>query len=84
LINKGADKMLTTSTFIEKFYNKTLTSEEIKNIPYDFTTETGDEELKWLPIENNEKELIFYIKENNKIYSKDKIKLEVKEINYKF
>jgi len=76
--------MLTTSTFIEKFYNKTLTSEEIKNIPYDFTTETGDEELKWLPIENNEKELIFYIKENNKIYSKDKIKLEVKEINYKF
>lgn len=75
--------MLTTTTFIEKFYNKTLTSEEIKNIPYDFTTQ-GDEELKWLPIENNEKEFIFYLKENNKIYLKDKIKLEVKEIDYKF
>lgn len=75
--------MLTTSTFIEKFNKKILTSEEIKNIPYDFTTQ-GDEELKWLPIENNEKELIFYLKESNKIYLKDKIKLEVKEINYKF
>lgn len=74
--------MLTTTTFIEKYNNKTLTSEEIKNIPFDFTTETGD--LKWLPIENNEKEFIFYLKENNKIYLKDKIKLEVKEINYKF
>lgn len=74
--------MLTTSTFIEKFYNKTLTADDIKNIPFDFTTETGD--LNWLPIENNPKELIFYIKENNKIYSKDKIKMEVKEIDYKF
>lgn len=76
--------MLTTSTFIEKYNNKTLTKEEIKNIPHDFTTETGDEELKWLPIENNPKELIFYLKENNKIYLKDKIKMEVKEIDYKF
>lgn len=75
--------MLTTTSFIEKYNNKTLTSEEIKNIPFDFTTQ-GDEELKWLPIENNPKELIFYIKENNKIYLKDKIKMEVKEINYKF
>lgn len=75
--------MLTTTTFIEKYNNNTLTSEEIKNIPFDFT-ETGDEELKWLPIENNEKELIFYLKESNKIYLKDKIKLEVKEIDYKF
>lgn len=76
--------MLTTTTFIEKYNNKTLTKEEIKDIPFDFTTETGDVELKWLPIENNEKELIFYLKESNKIYLKDKIKLEVKEINYKF
>lgn len=75
--------MLTTTVFIEKYNNKTLTSEEIKNIPFDFTTQ-GDEELKWLPIENNEKELIFYLKESNKIYLKDKIKLEVKEIDYKF
>lgn len=75
--------MLTTTVFIEKYNNKTLTSEEIKNIPFDFTTQ-GDEELKWLPIENNEKELIFYLKETNKIYLKDKIKLEVKEIDYKF
>ena len=75
--------MLTTSTFIKKFNNKTLTTAEIKNIPFDFTT-AGDEELKWLPIENNEKELIFYLKESNKIYLKDKIKLEVKEIDYKF
>lgn len=75
--------MLTTTDFIEKYNNNTLSSDDIKNIPYDFTTQ-GDEELKWLPIENNEKELIFYIKENNKIYSKDKIKLEVKEIDYKF
>lgn len=74
--------MLTTTTFLEKYNNKTLTTDDIKNIPYDFTTETGD--LKWLPIENNEKELIFYLKESNKIYLKDKIKLEVKEINYKF
>lgn len=75
--------MLTTSTFIEKFNNKTLTTDEIKNIPFDFTTQ-GDKELEWLPIENNEKELIFYLKESNKIYLKDKIKLEVKEIDYKF
>lgn len=75
--------MLTTSTFIEKYNNNTLSIEDIKNIPYDFTT-AGDEELKWLPIENNEKELIFYLKESNKIYLKDKIKLEVKEIDYKF
>lgn len=76
--------MLTTTSFIEKYNNNTLSIDDIKNIPFDFTTETGDEELKWLPIENNPKELIFYIKENNKIYSKDKIKLEVKEIDYKF
>lgn len=75
--------MLTTKTFIEKYNNNTLSIEDIKNIPFDFTTQ-GDEELKWLPIENNEKELIFYLKESNKIYLKDKIKLEVKEINYKF
>ena len=75
--------MLTTTSFIEKYNNKTLTTDDIKNIPFDFTTQ-GDEELKWLPIENNEKEFIFYLKENNKIYLKDKIKLEVKEINYKF
>lgn len=75
--------MLTTTTFIEKYNSNTLTTDEIKNIPYDFTT-AGDEELEWLPIENNPKELIFYLKENNKIYLKDKIKLEVKEINYKF
>lgn len=76
--------MLTTTSFIEKYNSNTLTTDEIKNIPFDFTTETGDEELRWLPIENNPKELIFYIKENNKIYLKDKIKLEVKEIDYKF
>lgn len=76
--------MLTTTSFIEKYNNNTLSVDDIKNIPFDFTTETGDEDLKWLPIENNPKELIFYIKENNKIYLKDKIKLEVKEINYKF
>ena len=76
--------MLTTKAFIEKYNNNTLSVDDIKNIPFDFTTETGDEDLKWLPIENNPKELIFYIKENNKIYSKDKIKLEVKEIDYKF
>ncbi len=76
--------MLTTTSFIEKFNSHTLTTDEIKNIPFDFTTETGDEDLKWLPIENNEKELIFYLKESNKIYLKDKIKLEVKEIDYKF
>lgn len=76
--------MLTTKAFIEKYNNNTLSIDDIKNIPFDFTTETGDEELKWLPIENNPKELIFYIKENNKIYSKDKIKMEVKEIDYKF
>lgn len=76
--------MLTTKAFIEKYNNNTLSVDDIKNIPFDFTTETGDEELKWLPIENNPKELIFYIKENNKIYSKDKIKMEVKEIDYKF
>lgn len=77
--------MLTTTTFIEKYNNNTLSIEDIKNIPFDFTTETGgDEELTWLPIENNEKEFIFYLKESNKIYLKDKIKLEVKEINYKF
>ena len=76
--------MLTTTTFIEKYNNNTLTSDDIKNIPFDFTVETGDEDLKWLPIENNEKEFIFYLKENNKIYLKDKIKLEVKEIDYKF
>ena len=75
--------MLTTTTFIEKYNSNTLTTDEIKNIPYDFTT-AGDEELEWLPIENNPKELIFYLKENNKIYLKDKIKLEVKEIDYKF
>lgn len=75
--------MLTTTTFIEKYNNNTLTSEEIKNIPFDFTTQ-GDKELEWLPIENNEKELIFYLKKTNKIYLKDKIKLEVKEIDYKF
>lgn len=75
--------MLTTTSFIEKFNSNTLTNDEIKNIPFDFTTQ-GDEELKWLPIENNEKELIFYLKETNKIYLKDKIKLEVKEIDYKF
>lgn len=76
--------MLTTKAFMEKYNNNTLSVDDIKNIPFDFTTETGDEELKWLPIENNPKELIFYIKENNKIYSKDKIKMEVKEIDYKF
>lgn len=76
--------MLTTTSFIEKYNNNTLTSEEIKNIPFDFTTETGDEDLKWLPIENNEKEFIFYLKENNKIYLKNKETLEVKEIDYKF
>ena len=76
--------MLTTKAFIEKYNNNTLSVDDIKNIPFDFTTETGDEDLKWLPIENNEKELIFYLKENNKIYSKDKIKMEVKEIDYKF
>lgn len=76
--------MLTTTTFIEKYNNNTLTSEEIKNIPFDFTTETGDEDLKWLPIENNKKEFIFYLKENNKIYLKNKETLEVKEIDYKF
>lgn len=75
--------MLTTTSFIEKYNNKTLTREEIKNIPFDFTTQ-GDEDLKWLPVENNEKEFIFYLKENNKIYLKDKIKMEVKEIDYKF
>lgn len=75
--------MLTTTDFIEKYNNNTLTSDEIKNIPYDFTT-AGDEDLKWLPIENNEKEFIFYIKENNKIYLKNKETLEVKEIDYKF
>ena len=75
--------MLTTTDFIEKYNSNTLTTDEIKNIPYDFTT-AGDEELKWLPIENNEKEFIFYLKESNKIYLKDKIKLEVKEIDYKF
>lgn len=75
--------MLTTKAFIEKYNNNTLSIEDIKNIPYDFTTQ-GDEELKWLPIENNEKELIFYLKETNKIYLKDKIKLKVKEIDYKF
>lgn len=75
--------MLTTTVFIEKYNNKTLTSEEIKNIPYDFTTQ-GDEDLKWLPVENNEKEFIFYLKENNKIYLKNKETLEVKEIDYKF
>lgn len=75
--------MLTTKAFIEKYNNNTLSVDDIKNIPFDFTTQ-GDEELEWLPIENNPKELIFYIKENNKIYSKDKIKLEVKEIDYKF
>ena len=75
--------MLTTKAFIEKYNNNTLSVDDIKNIPFDFTTQ-GDEELKWLPIENNEKELIFYLKESNKIYLKDKIKLEVKEIDYKF
>lgn len=75
--------MLTTKAFIEKYNNNTLSVDDIKNIPFDFTTQ-GDEELEWLPIENNPKELIFYIKENNKIYSKDKIKMEVKEIDYKF
>ena len=75
--------MLTTTVFIEKYNNNTLTTDDIKNIPFDFTT-AGDEDLKWLPIENNPKELIFYIKENNKIYLKDKIKMEVKEIDYKF
>lgn len=75
--------MLTTKAFIEKYNNNTLSVDDIKNIPFDFTTQ-GDEELKWLPIENNENELIFYLKENNKIYLKDKIKMEVKEINYKF
>lgn len=75
--------MLTTTDFIEKYNNNTLTAEDIKNIPYDFTT-AGDEELRWLPIENNPKELIFYIKENNKIYLKNKETLEVKEIDYKF
>lgn len=74
--------MLTTTSFIEKFNSKTLTSEEIKNIPYDFSLETDS--LNWLPIENNEKEFIFYLKESNKIYLKDKIKMEVKEIDYKF
>mgnify|MGYP006961971550 CR=1 FL=1 len=76
--------MLTITSFIEKYNNNTLSIDDIKNIPFDFTTETGDEDLKWLPIENNEKELIFYLKETNKIYLKDKIKLEVKEIDYKF
>lgn len=75
--------MLTTTSFIEKFNSNTLTTDEIKNIPFDFTTQ-GDKELEWLPIENNEKELIFYLKETNKIYLKDKIKLEIKEIDYKF
>ena len=75
--------MLTTKAFIEKYNNNTLSVDDIKNIPFDFTT-AGDEELKWLPIENNPKELIFYLKENNKIYLKDKIKMEVKEIDYKF
>ncbi len=75
--------MLTTKTFIEKYNNNTLSVDDIKNIPYDFTTQ-GDKELEWLPIENNEKELIFYLKESNKIYLKDKIKMEVKEIDYKF
>lgn len=75
--------MLTTTSFIKKFNSNTLTTDEIKNIPYDFTTQ-GDKELEWLPIENNEKELIFYLKETNKIYLKDKIKLEIKEIDYKF
>ncbi len=74
--------MLTTSTFIEKFNNKSLTTDEIKDIPFDFSLETDS--LNWLPIENNEKEFIFYLKETNKIYLKDKIKLEVKEIDYKF
>lgn len=74
--------MLTTSTFIEKYNNKTLTKEEIKDIPFDFSLETDS--LNWLPIENNEKEFIFYLKESNKIYLKDKIKMEVKEIDYKF
>lgn len=75
--------MLTTTTFIEKYNSNTLTTDDIKNIPFDFTTQ-GDEELKWLPIENNEKEFIFYLKENNKIYLKNKETLEVKEIDYKF
>lgn len=75
--------MLTTTIFIEKYNNNTLTTDEIKNIPFDFTT-AGDEELKWLPVENNEKEFIFYLKENNKIYKKNKETLEVKEIDYKF
>lgn len=75
--------MLTTKAFIEKYNNNTLSVDDIKNIPFDFTTQ-GDKELEWLPIENNEKELIFYLKESNKIYLKDKIKLEVKEIDYKF
>lgn len=75
--------MLTTKAFIEKYNNNTLSIDDIKNIPYDFTTQ-GDKELEWLPIENNPKELIFYLKESNKIYLKDKIKMEVKEIDYKF
>lgn len=75
--------MLTTKAFIEKYNNNTLSIEDIKNIPYDFTTQ-GDEELEWLPVENNEKEFIFYLKENNKIYLKNKETLEVKEIDYKF
>lgn len=74
--------MLTTTIFIEKYNNKTLTTDKIKNIPFDFSLETDS--LNWLPIENNEKEFIFYLKETNKIYLKDKIKLEVKEIDYKF
>ena len=32
--------MLTTTIFIEKYNNNTLTTDEIKNIPFDFTTET--------------------------------------------
>lgn len=74
--------MLTTKAFIEKYNNNTLSIEDIKNIPFDFSLETDS--LNWLPIENNEKEFIFYLKETNKIYLKDKIKLEIKEIDYKF
>lgn len=74
--------MLTTTSFIEKYNNNTLSIEDIKNIPFDFSLETDS--LNWLPIENNEKEFIFYLKETNKIYLKDKIKLEIKEIDYKF
>ena len=74
--------MLTTKAFIEKYNSNTLTTDDIKNIPFDFSLETDS--LNWLPIENNEKEFIFYLKETNKIYLKDKIKLEIKEIDYKF